>query len=614
MIQLNTISLSFGSQKIFEDISALFNDYDRIGMVGPNGAGKSTLLKAIAGMQHLDSGVIVIGKQTQVAYMPQEVVLESTQTIEQEAFNAFTAIAPLYHEAQLLQKLVDANEATIAQAERLAILVDELSTLNPEAALVETRKILLGLGFKQEQLAQPVSTLSIGWRMRIVLAKLLLQKADFYLFDEPTNHLDIFATEWFLEFLKQAPFGFLIISHERSVLNQVCNTIFELAQGKATFFEGNYDSYRQEKERRQAALEQAYLTQQKELKRKQDVIDKFRAGTRSTMAKSMERQLERIERIELPPQGKKISLTLGAVQQAGKIVLTVKNVAQAFGQTIFKNVSFEIARGQKVALIAANGVGKSTLFNLIAGKLPLQQGSIEQGYNVSMALFEQHQELVLNKNKTIIDEVLDATPHKTQAVIRSLLGAFLFDNDAIQKKIKVLSGGEKQRVSMVKVLLQDANFLVLDEPTNHLDIQSKEILLDALKAYQGTVLFVSHDRDFINQLATRILELTPHGIESYEGSFDDYWYWKKLKERNELSACADIKKTKDKGSPVVKNNTQSVSSLEKLVGQLEHKVQKLGQELGNHEYGSAEYTVALKQFEALRKQLDDALEQWEKLI
>ena len=385
----------------------------------------------------------------------------------------------------------------------------------------------------------------------------------------------------------------------------------ELERGVGTVYYGNYTDYEEEKDRRLEALRTAHALQQKVIKEKTRIIEKFKAGTRSTVAKSMEKALDKIERIELPPDPRKVRFSFKSVERSGRIVLDVVDVAYSYGdKKIFKNVTFQIERGEKVALVAPNGVGKTTLFNVLCDKFKPQQGSVTIGHNVKQTIFEQEQSRVLDPRKTVIEEVLDSTMTKSESEIRSFLGAFLFGKEEIQKKTKVLSGGEKNRVSMVKVLLQDANLLLLDEPTNHLDISSKEILLRALQQYDGTMLFVSHDHDFVDKLATRVIELTPDGIHSYKGNYESYLHQKEMAERlrdmpegaEENGTAGDVGKSAGKQSFEAKKETQT---LERKIQKLEAEVEKIQCSFADLEYGTSEFSQAQTSLNANEKELKE---------
>ena len=619
MIYAKNVTLTFGTQSVFNNISFTIDATQRVGLVGRNGSGKSTLLKAIHHPQLLDSGSITVLSKKKIAYMPQEVVLDSDKSILDEALSVFTEITALQLEAEVLEQKIESGAAD-EHINRYAAIHERLLQLNPEQKRAHTERILQGLGFDKTRFNEPVQHLSVGWKMRIVLAKLLLDEADFYLFDEPTNHLDIFAKEWFLKFLKQASFGFLIVCHERYLLNELCSHIYELELGNGTMYTGNYADYEQEKEARTALLEQAYRDQQKDIKQKQETINRFRASaSKAKMAQSMIKQLEKIELIVLPPSPRMMSFTFPPTQRSARTVLTVNNVSQHFGsRVIFKNVSFSIDRGQKVALVAPNGVGKTTLFNIIARTLPLQSGSITFGENVVHAIFDQDQTRALDGQKSVIDNILLRCPNATQQSARTMLGAMLFSNDDVNKKVKVLSGGEKNRVGMTSVLLQQANLLLLDEPTNHLDIFAKQVLLKALQSYEGTMLFVSHDRDFINELATHVMELTPEGTHIYHGNYDDFVYQKEsFSSESEPKKSSAPKADSDKATPDAddseKNRIREMRLLERKIEKLEEQISNIGLQFADLEYGTPEFDAAQTKFTALRKELSQTEAAWEQL-
>lgn len=581
MIGMRHVSLNFGTQIVFNDLSLTLNHTDRVGLVGLNGSGKSTLLRVIANQQPIDSGTIEKTSRHTIGYMPQEITLSSSLSIIDE---------------------------TVRNC--------NFDETNEYAMRAQAKKILSGLGFSLEQFEQSVSTLSVGWKMRLLLAQLLMQKADFYLFDEPTNHLDLIAKEWFLEFLKDANFGFLIVCHDRYFLDQLCNVIFELESGKCTRYRGNYTAYCQQKRVNLENLKKAFLQQQKDIARKQKTVERFRASaSRARMAKNMERELEKIERITLPPEPKSIHFTFPEVKPSGKVVLTVKNLGYSFeNKKIFENVSFEINRGDRVALIAPNGTGKTTLLHVIAGKYPLQKGMVKFGFNVAKTLFQQDQMASLEPQQTILENVIERAPQIQTQIIKNVLGGFLFSGETANKKISVLSGGEKNRVSMVCTLLQQANFLILDEPTNHLDIQSKEILLDALLSYQGTMLFVSHDQLFVNQLATHVLELTPTGINHYIGNYEDYLYQKKHEQTPQTEQKREEQKVQQGSNKELFLKRKEINRLEQKIERLEKNIHDLGIQLGALSYGSAEFSQKQHEFTEKQQALAETLKLWEELV
>lgn len=582
MIQLKNMCLSFGTQKVFNNISYNINSDEKVGFVGLNGSGKSTLLKIIAQQQEYDSGSIQIISKKKIGYMPQEVTLSSTKSVIDEVMSS-------------------------------AEIIDESET---ESIKAEAKKMLMSLGFTLKQIEQHVTELSIGWRMRVVLAKLLLQKADFYLFDEPTNHLDIITKEWFLNFLKRASFGFLLVCHERYFLDNICTSIFELENGNGTPYKGNYSDYERQKNERFKSLEAQYTQQQKEIERKQSTINRFKASaTKASAAKSMQKALDKIEKIALPNQIKRVEFKLPKIEPSGQTVITLNNVQHKFdSKKIFSNISFLVERNEKIAIIAANGVGKTTLLNVIMKKYELQNGNITLGYNVISAFFEQDQVAALNPEKTIFETMQSAAPKVTDLAIRGMLGCFLFTQDLIHKKTKVLSGGERNRLSMAKVLLQQANLLILDEPTNHLDIISKEIMLNALKQYNGTILFVSHDQDFINNLSTHIIELTSTGAYKYTGNYEEYLYHKKFVEEKTEPTNEKIPL---KESNIKKNSfeqNKEIKKLENQINKIEKEIDQISQELAYYEYESEEFSSRYEKISELQKKHKILFTSWEQAL
>lgn len=623
MINLDNISLSFGDQTIVENLSLNIQTDQRLGLVGRNGSGKSTMLEVIAGTQSIDKGQVSIARSTKIAYLPQDVVLASNKSVLHEAFSTYAEAYALWVRAQELEKLLEDGTADNIDdiVEEYGNIQLELIEHKHEELIANAKSILTGLQFAPEKFDAPVDSLSVGWKMRLVLAKLLLQKADFYLFDEPTNHLDILAQEWFLNFLKESSFGFMLVCHERYFLDELCTHTLALDRGDTKVYTGGYTSYEQQKEMEKEAKEVAYAQQQKEIKRKLATAERFRASAnKAKMAQSIFKQVERIERIEIEHEQKNINIKFNNVAQPGKVVLTTKDLSFAYEgatQPIFQHISFQIERGERVALIGPNGRGKTTLFNVVSGKFKQHTGTIEFGYNVAPTVFEQDQNKALNPNNTILDEVSSVTGAGELPRARGLLGAFLFTGDDVNKKISVLSGGEKNRVAMVKTLMQNANLLMLDEPTNHLDIPSKEVLSQALTQYPGTLLFVSHDRDFLNRLATRVIDLTPNGIYSYAGNFDDYLYQVGLQNAQRASEQKKTdgkKKDKSQSSGITKEVHDDRKEATRLLGQidrLERAIEQERERLGELEYGTKEFDAVMAKLTKLEKEHAGAFVEWE---
>lgn len=636
MIVANEISLNLGGKQIFDHMSFRADEDQKIGLVGRNGSGKSTFLKAMAGQLALDDGTIVREKRKKIGYLPQEVVLTSDKPVLEEALTVFDEAIKIAQELEAFEKALELNknqELTTEQLERYATLQVQVAEAEIDKLQAETKRILSGLGFKDEQLVKPVTQLSVGWRMRLVLAKLLLQKPDFYLFDEPTNHLDIVAKDWFLEFLKASSAGFILVSHDRYFLDHSVDRIFELDRGKGTLYRGNYTFYFNQKEQNEEALKVAFEQQQREIKEKMKTIERFRAkASKAGMAQSMIKALDKVERIEPPRRQGTVRISFGHVERSGKVVLKVHDLSKSFNDhPIFTGATFEIERGEKVAIVAPNGAGKTTLLNVVMGKYGSNQEHVEFGHNVTWTIFEQDQENLLNPDARIIDEVEQAcTTSEARAKVRMILGTFLFPGDDAYKKIRVLSGGEKNRVAMVKVLLQDANFLMLDEPTNHLDLESKAILLEALKQYPGTLLFVSHDREFLDALSTSILELTPKGVVAYKGNYESFLYQKREREKA-LAGYVDPKAASGaptKGMPVkhvVVNNNPALSGkeifeLKKKLRNFASKIARMEEELAseqekitNLEFGSNEHLVAKQRIDKLTSEISTVYAEWESL-
>lgn len=614
MISINNLHLQFKDQIIFNGISSTINKQDRIGLVGRNGTGKSTLLKIIAGGMQADSGFVENQKNVRIAYMPQEVVITSTKNVLDETLSSLKWLYDLAAEKQQLEDVI-LNNPTEEQVNRYAEIEHELLENKFNEKRVEAQRMLNGLGFDEKKQQLNVNELSVGWRMRVVLAKLLLQNADFYLFDEPTNHLDIATKNWFLHFLQNSSFGYLLVCHDRYFLDKVCDKTFELAMGKLNIYQGNYSYYKEQKEIRSEQQLVAYKKQQHDIRQKERTIARFRSkSSKAKMAQSMIKSLEKLDRIELDNSQKEITLKLHTPKRSGHQVMSIQNVAHAFDRELFKGVTFDIERGDKMAIVAPNGTGKTTLFNLIAKKLTLQKGSIEFGQHVTTALFDQDQEKVLHPDHTIFQEV-SSSCDATEQHIRSTLGALLFDEDDIEKTCSVLSGGERNRVAMAKVILSNANFLLLDEPTNHLDLESKEIILQALRQFEGTILFVSHDQDFVNKLANKIIELNEHGAFLYLGNYNSYISMKQAAQQTITKKQSHAKEaTKPTADKKDFDLQRKCKNLENKVDRHEQKLQDVIKKLEHADYGTPKFEKLEKDYKDLQILIAQETAKWEKLL
>lgn len=622
MLVIRDLSLAFGDQIVFDEINLTISYEQKIGLVGRNGAGKSTFLKAIAQEQYIDSGSISADKKKKIGYLAQNIVMQADCTIFEQAFSAFGSAIHIDEQILALEQQLAAHNSAAESAqlvEHYQKLLEQKMAFDKNAALQKTTSILNGLGFKQEQFDKKVAALSIGWRMRLALAYLLLTDADFYLFDEPTNHLDLATKDWFLSFLRSAPFGYLLVSHDQYFLDHACDKIIELERGKATMYTGNFTRYVQQKNADQERLQKAYLQQQKEIAQKQEFISRFRAkANKAGVVQSAIKQLNKIELIEVEPPLPAVHFSFPPVVRAGNIVLDVNHVSYAFGdKKILNDVSFSLMRGQKGVIIAPNGTGKTTLFNVITGNLKTQKGSLNFGHNVTSAYFQQEQSLVLDARLTVLETVLEKCPTIPEAKIRSFLGSFLFSGDDVHKKIGFLSGGEKNRVAMVIVLLQNTNLLLLDEPTNHLDLYAKQVLLQALQQYQGSLLLVSHDRLFIEQLADVVFELTPQGVHTYKGDYASYLYHKEHSAQKPInhSVSTDAQKPILTAAPLNMHDIhKNARALEREIAKLENKRDKLALSINEHPYGSAQFTNIQAELKKISEQLTQLEKEWEALV
>lgn len=527
ILSCNNICKSFGTNQILQSVSFHVNEKEKAAIVGINGAGKSTLLKIIMKELVPDEGEVILSKGSTIGYLAQHQNLSSEHTIYEEMLTVKQDIIDLDAQIRKLE-----FEMKHAQGEQLNQLLNTYTRLTHEfeikngyAYQSEVTGILKGLGFTEEEFGKPINTLSGGQKTRIALGKLLLSKPDIILLDEPTNHLDLISIAWLETFLINYNGAVIVVAHDRYFLDKVVTKVIELDHTKCRTYEGNYSAYAQKKAMLQEALLKQYLNQQQEIRHQEEVIAKLRSFNREKSikrAESREKMLEKIERIERPVEHDQIHFRLVPQIISGNDVLSVRNLSKSYGsQTLFTDVSFDIKRGEKVAIIGHNGTGKTTLLKIINGQVAPDNGEVKLGTKVHIGYYDQEQQ-VLNPEKTLFDELQDAYPNLDNTAVRNILAAFLFTEDDVFKLIKDISGGERGRVSLAKLMLSQANFLILDEPTNHLDIESKEILENALNHYDGTILYVSHDRYFINKTATRILDLTDRTLLSYIGNYDYY--------------------------------------------------------------------------------------------
>jgi ATP-binding cassette subfamily F protein 3 len=531
MITLNHVQKQFGSKILFRDCSLQVGVRDRMGLVGPNGSGKTTLFKMILGEESIDEGEILVAKGVKMGYLPQEVITFRGNTVLNEVLKGLTGIISLQDKMKVLEEELSSIDDPREQ-ERLAKeygkLQERYTLLGGYGLEAEAKHILQGLGFKELDFYRSTDELSGGWLMRIALAKILLQSPDLLLLDEPTNHLDLSSLIWLEEFLINYPGAMIIVSHDRVFLNHLIERIAEIEAQKIDLYYGDYDHYIEEKEARRHILEATYKTQQKKIEQTERFIERFRAkNTKSSQVQSRIKMLEKIERIELPEKKKEIRFHFPTPQRSGHKVMEVKNLYKSYGETIvYRGIDLNLYRGDKVALVGPNGAGKSTLLKILGGVLDFEEGEVILGKDVTRAYFAQHQFDILRPRNTVLEELFSIATDESQTELRTLLGTFLFTGDEIDKKVSVLSGGEKSRLILAKMLLKPANFLLFDEPTSHLDIPSRNVLEMALKQFQGTICLITHDRHLINQIANKVIEIDRGTLNIFLGNYDDYLYKK----------------------------------------------------------------------------------------
>src|SRR5580693_3175735 len=537
MIQLSSAGKRFGHKLLFENADWLITSHDRVGLVGANGTGKTTLMKVLAGLDTLDYGALTIAKGTTAGYLPQDGLSLSGRTVFAECMSVFDELRNMERELETLThsiaELDHTSTAYADVADRYHRLEHEFQTRGGYSIEAEVGRALMGLGFRKEDWERQTDEFSGGWQMRLALAKLLLQKPNLLLLDEPTNHLDLEARNWLEEYLHDYPHAFILISHDRYFLDVTVNKIAELWNKRFWFYTGNYDKFLAQKTRRNEQLQADYRNQRDRIEQLEVFINRFRyQATKAKQVQSRIKELEKIERIEVPPEEKTIHFSFPQPKVSGRIVVEFEDVAKVYlgkngaQKEVFRDVSFLIERGDRIALVGVNGAGKSTLIKLLAGEEKTTRGEFKLGHNVEADYFAQDQYKELDADARMIDDLGNASPRSTQTELRSLLGCFLFSEDDVFKKIGVLSGGERGRYALLRLLLHPANFLLLDEPTNHLDLRAKDVLLNALMEYTGTVVFVSHDRYFIDKLATRVFEIGDGKVEIYPGNYEDY-LWRK---------------------------------------------------------------------------------------
>jgi ATP-binding cassette subfamily F protein 3 len=638
MIQLRNIDKFFADRQLFNKVNWHIRGSDKIGLCGENGAGKSTLLKLLAGLTDCDGGDLQYAKGTTYGYLPQDGLSYKGRTLFAEAQSALAEIQQMELDLRALEK---ALSETVDQAdlERYAELQQEFEQRGGYKMEAEIGKVLHGLGFSSADFEKPCDTFSGGWQMRIALAKLLLQRPNILLLDEPTNHLDLPARDWLESYLQGYPHAVVLVSHDRFFLDHVVDRIVEVWNGALTEYPGNYSHYIVVRDERVAALKAAKQQQDDEIAKTEAFINRFRyQANKASQVQSRIKQLEKIERINIPPERKRIVFTFPPPPKGGRMSVALHGASQRYGELqVLDKIDVHVEQGERLALVGPNGAGKSTLMRLLAGVEKPSCGIREEGHNLQQAYFAQDQAAELNASRSVYEEILADAPVAMVPKLRNILGSFLFSGDDIEKPVRVLSGGERNRLALAKLLLRPANLLLLDEPTNHLDLQSKQVLLDALQKFSGTIIFVSHDRYFVDSLASRVLEVGHGSVESFLGNYEeflrqkaalgDFTHSDQRVENRSTELAGQTDQSQDKESRLQahaerKEQQRREQKRQKEIARLEQEIETHESALGELEQRMADPELYQDQdlwrqissaHKKLKDQLDDTYQQWELL-
>src|SRR5271154_5256918 len=633
MIQLSGAGKRFGHKLLFENTDWLITPHDRVGLVGGNGTGKSTLMKVLAGMDTFDYGSLVVAKGTSAGYLPQDGLTLSGRSVFAECMSVFDGLRAMETELETLMHSMAELDHTSAEysavADRYQRVEHEFRTRDGYSLDAQVGAVLTGLGFSKQDWPRLTDEFSGGWQMRIALAKLLLQKPNLLLLDEPTNHLDLETRNWLEGYLRNYPNGYILISHDRYFLDVTVDKTIEIWNKALHVYHGNYEKYLTQKEERRAQLAAAYKNQREHIEHLEAFISRFRyQATKAKQVQSRIKELDKIVRIEIPVEEQAIHFTFPQPQPSGRTVVEVSDLAKNYGpKQVLEEVSFTIDRGDRIALVGVNGAGKSTLIRMLSGMEPPSSGTLRLGHNVTAEYFAQDQYKVLDGNARMLDDISNTAPRVSTTDLRSLLGCFLFSGDDVFKPLGVLSGGERNRYALARILVSPANFLLLDEPTNHLDLRAKDVLLEAIARFNGTVVMVSHDRYFIDRLATRIFEVEGGHVHVYPGNYEDYLLRKQMaetpgsgsngaapmeapQETVKVDAAAKVRRL----NPIKLRQLQErCSFVEEEIPRLEGSIASAEESLGVYE--SAEETQRVTQLlENLREQHASLTAEWEELV
>ena len=648
MIQLSAAGKRFGHKLLFEHLDWLITPNDRVGVVGANGTGKSTLLKILAGIESLDYGNIVRTRGISAGYLPQDGLSLSGRTVFSECMSVFDEIRTMEQELeQLTARMSELDHEGVEYeqvANRFHTLESQFRAHDGYALEAQVGAVLTGLGFGKQDWQRGTEEFSGGWQMRIALAKLLLQKPNLLLLDEPTNHLDLETRNWLEDYLAAYPHAFVLISHDRYFLDVTVTKTTEIWNRRVQFYSGNYEKYLAQRQERKTQLESTYRNQRDKIEQLEAFINRFRyQATKAKQVQSRIKELERMERIEIPPEEKTIHFHFPKPKSSGRTVAEFKNVGKSYdSKEVFLDVSFMIERGDRIALVGANGAGKSTLIRMLSGTEPLSSGEYVLGHNAEPDYFAQDQYKVLNPESRMLDDLEQVAPRSTMTELRNLLGCFLFSDDDVFKTLGVLSGGERNRYALARMLLNPSNFLLLDEPTNHLDLRAKDVLLNALQEFSGTVVFVSHDRYFIDKLATRVFEVGGGKVEIFAGNYEDYLWRKQVgtiagnqagasAAHAELAAMVPDHSTPGKNGAPLSEGPSEVEPRQKRINpiklrQMKQRAREIEEEITKLEAGIAECEQALQSFvsaqetakvtdllKTRRSDLETLMKEWEEV-